>query len=225
MDGKIVEQTAEGFRKMVAKAAYNAWIRLPAHTRIWVSLEDLIQEGMNWVQLVGVPQWNPERSKHLSTFVHVGINNLFYDSYGRGRGLRTEERGESKVVSFEDLMTQYDVHGRKPDIDGMIQGKKDQSVQMVRECSTVPLVTRVYERASRNLKEELTKWFLTAERLSLKTAKFTSAKNEFRKLAKKEGLGIEDCRHLMNSPTCLDDLSRRLRWVPYDLNTPTPAIG
>ncbi len=135
----------------------------------------------------------------------------------------TVERDESRVVSFEDLMKQYDVRGQKAMLD-RIAPQSDQSNSIVRECFAVPLVMRVHDRASRNLRKELSRWFLTADRLNLGTTKFQSAKQEFGSLAKKEGLEIEDCRHLMNSRTCLDDLSRRLRWVPYDLNSPTPAL-
>jgi len=211
MDQDRVCHVAEGFRKMVAKAAWKAWKKLPAHTKIWISVEDLIQEGMNWVTMVGIPKWNKSRSQCLSTFVQIGVSNLIFDGYGNGRGLQTMERRESRVVSFEDLTSQFDERGRKVNMDRLYRpAVTDRTPEVVRNCFAVPLVMEVHRQASKNLKTELVKWFVTSERLKLNTVRFLTAKTEFERLAKMEGLDIDDCRHLMNSPICLEDLSRRL---------------
>jgi hypothetical protein len=88
---------------------------------------------------------------------------------------------------------------------------------MMRGTWAVDLLMRVYWDASEPLRTEIVRWFLCREgqRLRFNTPKFRKARAEFRALARKQGLEVADCRHVLNSPVCLDALSRQILYVPW----------
>lgn len=204
--GEGVVSVAEGYRKMVAQAAWKTWRKLPPHTRIWLSIEDLIQDGMNWVVTVGIPKYRQDQAS-LCTFLYIGIGNYFKGEYLKS--VYAEKRYEGRTVSLEelDLMgvddKQYDLETRVE----ALRSDKD-AEKTLRGCWAVPMVVRIFKKASELLRRELKKWFLGMKnsRLHMKKCRFWVARMEFLELAEKEGLEYDDCYHILSSPGCLGEL-------------------
>lgn len=224
---------ASKFHNMVAKEAHRVWRTLPSHTRVWVSVEDIMQDGMIKLVTEIIPKLNKERAS-LSTFAYRSIRNYLDDEYtvkfgGRTKKLPSGRRwyqrhNEGSTVGIEDLV----VTGReRRNCWDALHSMARNLVQsdMSRECWVVPTLLEIHTKASNELKSEIVHWFLTNERLRLDTPKFCSCCKEFRSLASECGFDVEDCRHLFQSPVCMDQLSRELRWVPYNLEHPTPALA
>src|SRR5947209_4070813 len=65
---------------MVTKLAWKTWQQLPVHTRTWISIEDMVLDGLRWVEMAGLARWNKKRGG-LSTILYVGVSNYYYDHY------------------------------------------------------------------------------------------------------------------------------------------------
>ena len=220
------------FHDMIAKEAHRVWRLLPAHTQVWVSVEDIMQDGL--IKLVTIiPKFNNKRAS-LSTLVHISIKNYLDDEYtvkfgGRVKKLPSgrryyQKRNEGSTVAIEDLAVKGRDRRRSWDILHSLAKNLIQS-DMELECWSVPTLLEIHKHASDTLKGEIVNWFLLGERLRLDTPKFCDCCMEFRELADEFRFDEHDCRHLMNSPVCMDQLSRELRWVPYNLEYPTPALA
>ena len=75
------------------------------------------------------------------------------------------------------------------------------------------MLVNVFRQASDLLRRELKKWFIRRDverthlkqqfgRLTERQLEFSLARHEFLGLAHKEGLGYDDCRHILTSPAC-----------------------
>lgn len=227
-----VSLLANKFHRMVAKESIRVWSVLPQHTKVWVSLEDVMQDGMLKLVTDVLPNWEKSKSS-LSTFATQVVRNHLDDMYtvkygGRWKQTSSGRRfyrkhNEGSTVGIEDLVPAGERRNCWDVLHSMAANLVYSDVG--KECWSVPTLLQIYAHASEPLKKEIIHWFLTNERLRLDTPKFCVACEEFRKLADKYGFDCDDCRHLMNSPVCMDKLSRELTWVPYDLAHPTPALA
>lgn len=209
---------AEGFRSMVAGEARKWWLKLPMHTRVWVSLEDLMEQGMYWVMAFGVPRWDVQQST-LSTFLYCGLQNKFSDIIKK---LKRQRRNDFRETSLEQLMAMERDEATGSLVQFVPTAARDlkSAENMVLDCFAVPMMMRVYRQASPLLKREIKQWFLPKdiERIRLDTLKFHKACWEFRRLAKTNGLAFTDCEHLVTSPSCLNALT-------FGLNNLSHRIG
>lgn len=213
---------AEGFRRMVGEQAYLTWQKLPPHTRAWLSVEDMLSDGMRWAVMNGIPRWEPRRGA-LSTWLYVGLRTYFDKTY-ESRYL-TKQRYEGRTVSLQGMLLQPD----EPRSDTLVLadrlGDVAEPEKIIRDCYVAELIKGIYDESSDRLREEIKRWFLGGlERVRLTSPNFLRASSEFRSLAGDRHLHFEECRHLMRSPKCLDRLSREILLIPYDLNNPCPGL-
>ena len=66
----------KNFLPLVVKKAKEAWLRLPPQTRVWLSLEDMIQDGLMYVRFRLLPRYKPSKNK-FSTLVWMALENHF----------------------------------------------------------------------------------------------------------------------------------------------------
>lgn len=213
---------AEGFRRMVAEQAYITWRRLPPHTRAWLSVEDMVSDGMRWAAMEGVQRWEPRRGA-LSTWLYVGLRTYFDKTY-ESRYL-TKGRYEGHTVSLHALLLQPDEKRSDTLVLADSIGDTTAPEKILRDCYVADLIKSIYDESSHTLQVEIKRWFLGGlERLRLTSPVFKKASTEFRELAKARHLHYAECEHLLHSPTCLDKLSRGITLVPYSLDHPTPGL-
>lgn len=213
---------AEGFRRMVGEQAYLSWRKLPPHTRAWLSVEDMVSDGMRWAAMEGVSRWQP-RKGGLSTWMYIGLRTYFDKTY-ESRYL-TKQRYEGYTVSLFGPLSGSD----EPKSDMLVLADRlgDASIpeKIIRDCYVAELIKSIYDESSERLKEEIKRWFLGGlQRVRTNTPNFLKASSEFRSLAGCRHVGYVECRHLVSSPKCLDKLSREILLVPYDLDNPCPGI-
>src|SRR6185369_10640974 len=109
----------EDYNKMVMSAAWSAWRKLPLQTRSWIGIDDMIQEGLEWLNLEAVKRWNRKRSS-FSTFLYTAIDHYYYDNYmgkfGRpekreGKHYGSQKRWEGQNQSIDQMAQQYRERG------------------------------------------------------------------------------------------------------------------
>ena len=193
--------TAKNYERMVAKAAWWAWRKLPNHTKIWVSVEDMVEDGMRFVTLDVLPKWKEERGS-MSTVITVAIYRYFSQNYFQH--YVCQRRDESEVHSLDGLKE------LDPEIEDWVAGVKDGREEILKRLFVVAAVREVYNQATPELKEQITRWFFTGKRVHKKTREFRKVGREFRQKAYKIGLGFEDCVFLMNNPDCMNELRGRI---------------
>lgn len=208
-------EIAEKYRRMVSQLACKIYQKLPPHTRVWLSLDDLIQDGMNWVVTTGIPKYQKEKAA-MSTFLHEGVENYLknytYRAYQSGRY-------EGGTISICDLDL-VGIDGHKYSLETRVEALRDTYTPetILRECWVVPMMLRVFKRATAMLRRELKRWFFRDEGERLQhlddangcltdgQLNFVLARSEFLGLANDVGLGYDECHHLMTRPGCQGQL-------------------
>jgi hypothetical protein len=140
--------------------------------------------------------------------------------------VQARQRNDGRTVSIEQL--QYTALARGQREGFQIENCMRSCGQQVPtvDCLLVEAMLKLYEAASEDLRRHIVVWFLQTDHHKLRTdgRHFARLRREFRWLAGEYRLTIDDCRHFMHSPVCLDQLSRKALWLPFDLNHPTPEF-
>lgn len=242
----------EGYRKLVAMMAWKAWRKLPLQTRIWIGIEDMIEDGvMEAVKLTRTynPKWALFTTALYHRLHHFYINNYleFYSAQQRGwervnvirDGKKTSEVWPIPHQSLDALKDSYlhpkygpDAQNRShaQEVEGAIPSLvvyPDSIVQnTINHCFVIPTLEKIYYASSPKMQVEIIKWFFSEDksRVHKKGRPFKKYSHEFREMAMHYRLTCEDCIHVVRSPGCLDLLSRDLLHVPYSLEYPTPLL-
>ena len=198
---------------MIAKKARRAWKGLPTHTREWVTLEDLIADGVSFTATQAVTHFNNKRNTKFSTYLFAALDNYYIY---RTAPYRTEGRDESKTVSF-DRKTVNAVSRHDPWMDGiplsqyLSVAKREKSPEqtIVQKIDIERQFIRIYQDSTINLRRYLVRWFFQPQRQYRTTPcrELTQAKKEFRILAVRHEFSTEMCRTLLGSQTLRISLS------------------
>lgn len=220
----LVAPEVESCRRMIAGQAIKAWRMLPRQTQSWLSVEDLIQEGLVFAQTHALPRYSKERSPtKFSTYLYGLLQNFYATRFVQHHSMQL--RCDRNTVSIEGVEASYRDRGMEFEFERVM--KIDQTllpqpeVDLLAECRAVDSFIKVYNRASPTLQEHLVRWFLRPQGTKYHThgRRFIETSKEFRSLSLEHSFDINDCRHLMQSPTCLDSVSRSILSMPYCLLT------
>lgn len=179
----MAQDIVEQYLLMVSKKAWDCWKKLPPQTRVWLSVEDLIQDGLIFLRYYVAKHYDADKAK-LSTFAWVSLEN-FYKTYLSRQFVRKRFEGQNMslaVAAVADL--------------------RDTNLQTFRfdnECQSVDAWLRLYDLASPALRRYLEQWFLhlSERRVKRHGIRFQRAVKEFRVLAGLVGLTPGDCRNLL----------------------------
>lgn len=244
----------EAYRRLIAKLAWRTWRGLPAQTRSWLGVDDIIADGTMKAYRYLSKRYDPDRAQAITGLYHY-LHNHFIRRYtewywNEKRGLQyvnipveivNKRNGKIKFelekrqvpvpeVSIQAMQDRVNAIGGKP-LEALmpeLSTTEDLLLQnVVSECFVLPALERVYKEASPKLQSAIVAWFLQSGgtvqgRFPKSGKRFDRLSTEFRELCFHYHVECEDCIHIVRSPTCLDNLSRRLLWIPYDLNNPTP---
>ena len=226
MDVHSEEVQLENYRGLVLQEAWKVWSQLPKQTRAWIGLEDVVETGMDfaWRTYTGRygehRRWNIAAKAGFGWYIkkHLKLHfmNQFVTPY-----YEAKQRCDRYTVSIDQKRAEAKERG---DADGFWEQLFATAAPQF-DCFIVDDMVQLYEAASKGLQEQIIVWFLRPERTKLHVSgkPFERAKHEFRFLADRFRITIDDCRHFMRSPVCLDQLSRKALWVPYDLDNPVPT--
>jgi len=230
------------YLNMVTKAAWKTWRLLPPHTRGWISIEDLVLDGLHWVESKGLKRWDP-RKGCLSTVIYRGVWNYFETYYLQKYANHVSNvshkpnqgRSEHSTISVQDREEFYREQGMEFEFEralGLEVPSQKVMEQKFLDCLVVENMLKLHDKAPFRLQKKIQEWFLGSASWQTKTPKWHTGTNEFvqrarefRRLADQQGITISDCRHLLSSPTCLDKLSRELTWIPFSYEFPNPEEG
>lgn len=242
MNARKAVNTVQGFRRMVAKIAFDTWKIIPRQHQIWISVDDLVEDGMFQAYQMMTGTWYDSSKSALSTAIfHTVRRHLFNEyivRYGNEKRFATlesagiidydakhkkEKRGNTPVG-----LVSLDIPPTREEFLPLQLSTSEETIynNVLTDCFVVPVLGRIYHEASSKLQHEMVVWFLQQpEKLHLKSPKFRRAAKEFRMLSKEFDLTYFDCAHLVHSPKCMNLLSHELLSVPYDLDNPTPLFN
>jgi len=226
---------------MVNQLAWRAWRQLPLHTRSWIGVEDIVLDGLRWVEMDGFRNYDPRKSK-LSTFITLGLSRYFQTEYvqrfvpsyvSKGKRRGSEKRCERTTTSIQDREQYYREAGMEFELEralGLPIASQKTLEQEFMNCLVVENMLKVHAQGTPELKVRIRDWFLgqaswrPTPKWHTSTWEFSRQAREFRVLAEQQGITIQDCRHLLSSPKCLDRLSRELTWLPFNFQYPISEV-
>lgn len=223
--GKVDQLKSSAYLGMVTKLAWKTWQQLPPHTRAWIAIEDMVLDGLRWVEMSGFQRWNRKRGA-LSTILYCGVQNYYYDHY-LVRFAITQKSREQRVMSIQDREQQLQEQGKTFDFErafGIRVPTQNEVEQQFLNCMAAENMVHLYYAAAGPLRDKIHDWFLGHAEWRKKdvkwytgTPEFKRQARKFRQLASVQGVTIGECRHLLSSPPCLDKLSQEITRLPYSL--------
>lgn len=225
------------YRPLIAKYAWTAYRKLPLQARVWIGIEELVNEGViKFLQQMYLCRSKKDKydfAKCLGGLLVQHYTTVYIDPMCRASKrfkVWTDEEGNrqefGRTVSIDNLVAGYAEKGMDFDIERVLGLKPPSQGDTVQDCVAVDALLKIHKQSSDVLKAELVKWFLKSDgsKLHLYGFRFMSAKKEFQSLAKESKFTIQDARHIVASDVCLDLLSRSILEVPHDLDNPYPAV-
>jgi hypothetical protein len=232
----------ENYRSLVAMLAWKAWRRLPIQTRVWIGIEDMIEDGMG--QLIRLSYtYNPKWASFTTAAYHR-LHNFYINDYLQFHS--AQQRGWTRQMKSKTTTGKPIPHISIQAIEKRLSEKGEASVDdvvgfipalivspqpiidnLITECVVVPALQEIYKRASFNTQVAFVQWFLCRDldaRIHDKGKRFRRTSKEFRQLCKDYDVTCSDCLHLIRSPGCLDSLSRKVLGIPYDIENPVPVV-
>lgn len=239
------QEVLKSYSNMVRQKAWFYWKKLPATVKVWLSPEDVIEDGLQWAVTRGYEKWDSKRGGNFGTFLWHGLERYFNDKYlkyfsseMRCDWLR-EKIGKrryrfigNRLVSI-DAAKEYFLRQKEEFDFEKIFKIRIQELDFLTACYAADSLVKLYQECSDELKAALVRWFVRPPKerredprryfKQLTGERFIENSREFRELAQSYRLDIYDCRHIMRSPECLDKVSRALLWLPYDMNEPVAS--
>ena len=197
-----VELDIQSVKGLIAKKAIESWRKLPRRTQCIVSIEDMIQDGTLCVSKFLIKgSYNKNKGKlttilwqKLDNFYHRGAEllnaNKRFDGFNESLDFLKEEKGYDTPTSEEE--SEIREHIRNVFLD-------------------------VYTNASDKCRESIRRWFLQMENTKVHTKgnRFLKDKKEFKTLADRFGLDVQDCRTLMHCTQIRNEVISRLPEYQY----------
>ncbi len=210
MKAKVAHLTMlqANYKRLVTKLAWRTWRMLPMQVKSYVSVEDIIEEGMLKALKFSIRRYDEQKADFITGLYH-SLHNHYVRTYLEW--YRNEQRG---VVPFEVKVeilnkrtgkVKLETVKKYRDIDVLsIQGEQERmkeegggSVESITphlvfseesilqdvsaECFVLPSIVRVYHQASPKLKRAIVAWFLKSSgNVDVKAPK---SGNRFRELS------------------------------------------
>jgi len=181
---------------LIAKKAIESWRKLPPKTRSYIEINDMIQDGVFWtVKFLAKGHYNPKKGK-LTTILWPKLENYYRRC---AEILNTQKRFDGLDSYLEDL--------KANGFDISIIEESGETREHVRR-----VFMDVYINASEGLRESMRKWFLQTEVTKIHTSsvRFHKDKKEFKVLASRFKLDLQDCRAIIYSTQVRNDIVSRL---------------
>ena len=196
----------DSVKGLIIKKAIESWRKLPRRTQCMVSIEDMVQDGIVYTMHLlfhSRYKYNSKRSG-LTTVLWNGLENHYKRC---ADALNATKRFDGFNESLEAL------HEDK--------GFDVSTIEEEREiCNHVRRVFfDVYNHASEGLRESMRKWFLQTEssKIHTKSSRFIKDKKEFKILATKYQLDLQDCRTIMYSNQVRNEIISRMSGFQFEI--------
>jgi len=173
------------FLPLVVKKAKEAWLRLPPQTRIWVSLDDFIQDGLMFLRFNVLPKYNPKRTTFL-TLAWISLTNHFkfvtYHYY-------MQKRFDGRNAPLQEISLSCSLRPKHP-----------------AELQAVDLIEKIYCASSPHLKMYMARWLHPAYKgtFNLRGHKFDAAVEEFQTLMQTYKIDLDGMHYLMSNQQWLN---------------------
>jgi DNA-directed RNA polymerase specialized sigma24 family protein len=173
----------EQYRNLARKLAWQYWKSLPVSTKVWVDVEDLIEDAYLYILSRATDTYDGGRGK-WTTFLTTGISNLFLN-------FAQSQQTKKRFGWMHPLET----------LDKLGIGKRDEGVS---RAEAIDALLSTYGQASDPCRGAMRQWFGVERRKVKRSAAAKQIYKEFQVLAERNRLSPNDCRKLMRGGLCLD---------------------
>lgn len=179
----------QSYLPMIAKAAWQAWRKLPAYQKTWIDVDDLIQDGVIFARYHVLPRFQPERGAKFTTYLSAALQNYYTT---RLQDAFRKKRNSGDLLPIEDFQ------------DTLMGSDETEAHVLADEA-----LGKLLSLASPELRKYLYSWLVLQKSTSRSGGRFSSAKKEILGLSKKLGMNGDDFRLLLSQGTSLRRKSAR----------------
>jgi len=210
---EVKRGNVEHILPLVASKARETWKHYPKHVQAWISLDDLIAEGVDHAVTVVLKMHSPRKSAGYVTYLYKSLENLYKDKlkalYADKRFVRCILSVDSTNVLTSDgnILNLFEYYKEnRPD-----RYTADE-IKIISRIDAERAFIRAYAKSSHRLKKYLIMWILqpTEPKFKLYGSKFLEAKHELKSLAPEALLGTETCRFIWRDAECRRSICRTL---------------
>ena len=204
-DGKkciIRQEDVLAVYPLIYKMAQSTFYKLPKHVQVYLSLEDLIQEGTNFaVERLGVRYYNKAGKKGAASFFTYFYCCLDRHFKKRLTEIYADKRKALAVYSMDSSLVN-DSTGRSVPLIERLKKRIDSNNYgedaIIRRIDAERTFIKMYGKASPRLRKYLIRWILqpTDTKFKLYGNKFIKAADEFRLIEIPYSIMCETCRCL-----------------------------
>lgn len=164
---------------LIVKKSKEAWLRLPPQTRVWVSLEDFISEGVLFVRGRLLRRYNPRKSK-FTTVLWISLENHFKFIT---QFYYAQKRFDGRNAPLQEIMLSCSTQPKHPF-----------------QIQAIDAIHKIFDSGSPALQDYMLRWLSPASKTSfhLRGDRFYNAVREFRLLSRRHRLGADEMRWLMH---------------------------
>jgi hypothetical protein len=193
-----IESDIASVKGLIAQKAIESWKKFPPKMKAQIAIEDMIEDGViKVVKLLQSGRHDPKKGK-LTTIVWSTLDKYYKKC---AEVLYAQKRFDGLDVYLEDLKA-----------NGFDAASENENTS-----HTWRTFLLVYNSASDQLRDAMQKWFLQISdtKIHVTSAKFQQDKKEFRRLADKYRLDINDCRMVIHSSRVRNEVISRLPEYKY----------
>lgn len=166
------------YRNLVLKLAWEYWRKLPASVKLWLDVDDLIEDVYVFVLKSAARKFDPTRGSQTHFLWH-GIRNFLFAFH---RSQIRQKRFALQAVPIESIESELQ--------------EDDNNIETMhaKEC-----LSRTYEQASTELRAEIVQWFTEQSFDVHWSIDARAAYREFERIARSNRLTPDDCLKLLRS--------------------------
>jgi hypothetical protein len=191
-----VEELIVKYGDLAKKLAWKYWKKLPPAAKMWIDPEDLISEAYLCFATKIKEKYDANRASE-STFIWHTLSNLFTNLCLQ----QAQSRRKAITLSLDEALEALSSEGEIPKFDIKFLGRPD---QLVKQREALYSLASVYRDAGEECQARMRRWFgqrpTKLKRLSWEDKIWNA---EFKFLADKYRLNMDDCLLLMRSGVCL----------------------
>jgi hypothetical protein len=215
---------------MIVEKAARSWHMLPEHTRGWVTIHDLINDGVSFTVTEAVRKFKKNRSTNFSTYLYAALDNFY--RY-RTEPYRSEGRQESTTFSLDSFVNVMYSNGtqRSGTMLEYVSSKLrfDAEATYIMKIDIERQFIKLYRDSSPQLRRYLIKWFFQPRPMRVARCKeLNDSRKEFRRLATQHSFTADMCRMMIRDQAIRIHLagviSRRFHTIRHMKRDGTPAL-
>jgi hypothetical protein len=169
----------ESYLPMIAQKAFQTWCKLPSQYKVWLDVDDLIQEGVLFTRFHVFPRYKPSGGK-FTTYLYAALDHFYYSIVHD----KFYQKRTAEIVPIAD-----------------VEHKLIENDETEKALHAVSSLHHILAEASPHLLKCLHQWIFTRDAIVSTGPRFRVARKELLKIATKYRFERDDFAYLLRRET------------------------